>query len=149
MTKPRTRKKPGSKIKVEEEQLKKGPVWIDGYLHMSLYDLNRYMHFYLAVNNAQQAMALKRSAIEETKRNANDRIAGLTREAAQLDVDMKRYSEKFRSLIVELTNLYDIPFEDVVIDDDTGRISVPDKDEEGRIVDYSPVMDSTPSPNED
>lgn len=105
----------------------KGPVFVDGYLHLSPFDLARYELAQGKVANTAQAIALKKHEADEETRNYKARMQQKANEMAQLAQTLKVVEDELRAMQTELQAAYGLDFSKVAYDDQSGKLTVLDE----------------------
>lgn len=116
-TKPKTDHIPDAPAAVTPEVLGKGPVWIDGQLYMSPFDLTRYNLAEARLANAGAMRALKRLEFERETQKHNKVMD-------QLLADEVRQRDTMLMLRKEIAELYPVSFDssNLTFDNETGRL---------------------------
>jgi hypothetical protein len=103
---------------------KVGPVYVDGFLHFSPFDLTRFELAQAKVLNALQAIGLKKADIDQAKREFEDRVRKVNEDMQHLVLNSRKAEQELKTLHEELQGLYQLDFSQVTYDDVSGRISV-------------------------
>jgi len=105
----------------------KGPVIRDGLKCFSPYDLSRYELAQHRFINMKQSVELKEFEIEKYQREANIRLRQMQAENERLKQIQKTEEGRLTELRQELEKLYDVDFNQLVYDEETGKLLVNDK----------------------
>lgn len=104
--------------------IKIGPVYVDGFLHFSPFDLTRYELAQARVLNALQAIGLKKAEMDQAKREFEDKARRLNAEMQAVGTHSQGVQDELKVLQRELESLYQLDFSNVSYDNMSGKISV-------------------------
>lgn len=115
-------KKNKKKVVEASNGLVKGPVTVDGCVHLSESDLLRYELLQARVIQGYQVLQIKKSEIDRLKREAEERIRVLNVEILNTTSETKSQEEELRSFQAELAKKYGLDPKEISYDDKTGKI---------------------------
>jgi hypothetical protein len=102
-----------------------GPVMVDGFKHLSPFDLVRYELAQMKIVAALQAVGLKKAESDQIRRDFESRMRDVQHDVGVLQGELKSLETTLRVLQEELAQLYGLDFAQVTYDDVSGRIYLP------------------------
>jgi len=132
-----------------------GPVFKDGDMYLSELDLAKMELAHMKVQNAEQAIRLKRAEQETLKRDAESRMMKLDHQMRDLINAGRAAQVRLTDLQLHVASCYRVDIKWMVYDDETGKITIhePPEEEDEEEGDDEETSEESPeefeSPSED
>lgn len=121
--------KPSRKVAEGDSTPKSGPVFVDGLLYFSPYDLARYQLAEHKLANCLQGVRLKRFELAEETVRHNTAVKVMQYDINSLTAEAANLQNALTALRDDLQVHYPIRFDEISYDDVTGRITIHGKPE--------------------